>query len=203
MDFTNVDTLLATIGTVITILITVYKGIKPVYTLCKKKYDSVKSFIKDVSDCVQLVNTELKTNHGSSIKDAISRIDNKVMGLESKNKAYLSHIGLPIFELNSSGQLTWINRAGFSLLKKDFTELKDLGWMGLVCPDDRDRVESEIEDSSRQRRAFSIKFNLLFENKYNAVIFEATPLFEKEKFNGYFGVIKIADDDYVEFVMPK
>lgn len=197
MELKDIEVIIGIIIAVITTLYGLYKkGIVPMFKLCRNKYDSVKSFICDVQESVKLVNTELKPNHGSSIKDAISRIDNKVHILEAKNRAYFSHMQVPIVEFNENGHLIWMNRAGHNLFQKDMSELVNFGWLSSLSKKDRDIVEDEIIDAVRQERSFSIQFTIDNHNKILDILCDASPILTNHgKFFGYFGILRILPEN--------
>jgi hypothetical protein len=191
MDLTNVEKWVAVTGAAAPILYGLYKkGVVPMFTYCKTKYAKAKTFISDISDCIKLVNLELTPNHGSSIKDAICRIDHRVYTLEEKNRVFLQHLDVPHIDLNKLGHLQWANRACLKLFNKDFTEVRNFGWLGCINSIDRDIIEEELKDSIRQERSFTGTFKL--NDKIN-VILEATAIFsENGGFNGYLGVLKLS-----------
>lgn len=177
------------------------KGIVPMFKLCKNKYDSIKSFVCDLQESVQLVKTELQSNHGSSIKDAIFRIDDKVHILEAKNRAYFAHVHLPIIEFDINGHLVWMNRSSYTLFGKDLSELRNFGWLSSIDPEDRERVEEDITNSVRQQRSFSTKFKIINQDKSVVVVCDAAPIITNNgKFNGYFGTLQPAN--YKDIVCP-
>lgn len=197
VDFSKVETIIAIVAGSLPILFAIHKGLVKMLNLVKGKYISTRNFINELSDCIKLVNTELKPNHGSSIKDAISRIDNKINVIDLKNRAYLSHIEIPVIELDSVGNLQWTNRAGYRLFGKDLSELINLGWLGCIVNEYRDMVESELQDGIRQKRGCSIQFKLKTNNKEMDVILDMSPIITGGHLNGFFGIIRTLDDSFM------
>lgn len=197
LNLSDLETMIAIIAGSLPIIFAIYKGLVKMLSLVKKKYISTKNFINELGDCVKLVNTELKPNHGSSIKDAISRIDNKISIIDLKNRAYLSHMEVPVIELDSNGNLQWTNRAGFKLFGKDLSELLNFGWFGCIINEQRDTVEAEILDCIRQKRACSINFKIKTNKKDMDVTLDVSPIVINGNLNGFFGIIRSLDNSFM------
>jgi len=88
------------------------KFINPLFKLVKN-HDV---FIKSVNDLRQLMEKELKTNGGNSIKDAIidmratcGRIEGRQKVIIQRTKAALHYSNISLFETDEQGRLVWCN----------------------------------------------------------------------------------------------
>lgn len=185
------------VGAIVTIvgaLVGLYKYV--IYPIYKRILFNFKLFwgvILDVASIHEIIKKEFTTNGGSSIKDAIKRIECKVNILEFKNRAILSLDTRPIFKTNETGNYIWINDAfvkeiGFSL---DF--LKNGGWISMIEESDRKRVKEAWNESILDKRSFLSKFTILKSNDAKIdVICSACPIIsEDNNLIGYIGTMTL------------
>lgn len=159
-------------GSVLSALGVLYKYvIIPLYD----KYIKLKEKIKnDYNQWRSLANTavlvhdiitkELQTNGGSSIKDALKRIENKLTFIEAKNKAYLSLEDEPIWESDEFGHCIWANHSYLKITGFEFNYLKNAGWISIINEEDRSRVREEWNRAVEEKRVFYCEYII---NRYD------------------------------------
>lgn len=72
---------------------------------------------------------ELKPNGGSSIKDAINRIDRKLVRNESIQKAIINAQDIPWFSTNQQGEIIEIGRPLCRVLRRSEHEILNYNWI--------------------------------------------------------------------------
>ena len=119
------------------------KIVKKSYIKIKEKYIYLESLILKIDE----ISKEFVPNHGSSMKDAITKIQNEL----SKNtdisekvlikiKWLLDNGDIPVFESDNEGKCIWANTAYLNLIKRDLNSILGHGWKNIVSEEDRGRV---------------------------------------------------------------
>ena len=124
-----------------------------------------KSIIKRLDE----ISNELKSNHGSSLRDAVNRIDNKVTNIHYRMNAFQSSYDIMSDTLNISrftadinGKLTFVNiplKLLIGVVDKDAL-LKD-SWLDFVHMDDRVRLESDIRRNVNNKTSGHHTFRII------------------------------------------
>lgn len=119
-------------------------------------------FIKSVDDLRNLMEKELQTNGGNSLKDAIitlrdtcQRIEDRQKVIIQRTKAALHYSNVPLFETDEHGRLVWSNAYLCELTKDIVTSIEGFDWINLFSEDERDEVMSEFQSCLRMNRRFS------------------------------------------------
>ncbi len=131
------------------------------YTLCLKTKDGylkVKKHIDNACYAMQLVNRELGSNGGSSIKDSIKRIETKISVNDGKYRAAMCLHDEPIWECDKNGNCIWVNHSYSKLTGIDSDYLKNKGWFNIVAESDRSRVRDEWVASIEEERIFTCEY---------------------------------------------
>jgi len=136
----------------------IYKFVwKPGSRLLKKlKEAHVK--LMDSLPILENIAAEFKPNGGSSLRDAINRLESGVSEVVQKNRIIASEMKIACFETDKHGMCIWVSPKW-----QEFTGLasdKSLGngWINAICPDDRDRVFDEWAHCLEQGRDFSLDY---------------------------------------------
>lgn len=102
----------------------------------KKRYEEIKElFLK-----VQLISEEFRPNGGSTLRDAINRIEHSVSTNEQKTLALIKSMPLGIWISDKHGKCTDVNRSICTLTGRTESELKGDNWSNWIHPDERDDV---------------------------------------------------------------
>ena len=111
---------------------------------------------------------ELKPNGGSSIKDAVVRLDKAVAQLvtnteiiSSKQWALVATQPSPVFETDNEGRCIRANTSYMNLAERDFEQLKGYGWENFLHSEDRELVSDEWQEAVRKRRAFDLRYRVV------------------------------------------
>jgi PAS domain S-box-containing protein len=174
-----------------TISISAFKYIYRLYNLVHKEIIDR----KELSDKVNIILSEVTPNHGTSLKDTISRIEcitynneKMIRMIGDRQKWILDKQNIPIFESDSDGMCTWANDAYLEFLKRDSTEVLGNGWRNFIHEDDRVRVVSEWEKAVTEGRSSQSTYRMI--NK-DGEVFNVECYATKHIDNGYSGNIKI------------
>lgn len=114
--------------------------------------------LKNIENIVQ---KELTTNGGSSIRDAITRIDKRQILDETRNRAMLEHLGVPFWEADHEGKVLYISREFCLLVHRVVDDLLGNAWISTVHPDHRDAVLREWNACVEQGRVFTMEFSYI------------------------------------------
>ena len=104
---------------------------------------------------------ELTPNGGSSIKDAIGRIETRQL-IEVQVRKALSNDSLSgVWETDASGQCTYANRTYQRIVGRSYEDLEGWGWTNIIHKDDRAHVVQEWKEAVADRREFQTKFRVV------------------------------------------
>jgi PAS domain S-box-containing protein len=101
--------------------------------LGRKEIDDVK---KSVMDLTNFVRDKLTKNGGSSIFDAIKRIEERQMASDSRQSALLNDSKSGYFFCDSHGKNTWVNRTYARFLDCGANELLGFSWKRFIKTDE-------------------------------------------------------------------
>ena len=151
--------ILSSIGGVFTLLTIFWKKfINPIIKLVQN-HDS---FIKSVDNLKELMEKELKTNGGNSLKDAIidlrqtcRRIENRQKIIEQRTKAALHYSNIALFETDVAGRLVWNNVHLCKFFETESTNLEGYDWLSIISENERESVLEEFTSCLNMNRKFS------------------------------------------------
>jgi len=123
------------------------KIIKPVSRMAKS-HDYMTENISHIKN-------ELMTNGGSSIKDAINRIEKRQIMIDKRSKAVFYKVDSPIFEVDENGNLLWANKK-FNDIRGN-KNLKGIDWVVLIDEPQREYFLRELESCSEKIRELSFE----------------------------------------------
>jgi len=150
MDIFFVSKLIGALGAILTALYACYKGTVKVYKGGRKVTEQWNRMV-----------AELTPNGGSSIKDAIGRIETRQLIEVQVRKALNNDAIYGIWESDSEGRCTYANRTYQRIVGRNYEDLEGWGWVSAVHPDDRKRITDEWKLSIEQKREFSNEFRVL------------------------------------------
>ena len=178
------------------------KIIKPLYIGLSKFYDLV--------DNIELVVAEFTPNGGSSIRDAVDRIEIRQLLSDQRQRVFFQDLNLAICETNADGECTRVNRTFARLTGRLPSELLKFNWVNAIDPDDRDRIFKEWLSAVEAKREFSAHYNILHINGTKIPVYARTfPLYGLEKLDkgkvqavvGHIGLVTI-DSHNPEVYLP-
>jgi PAS domain S-box-containing protein len=175
------------------------------YKYGKKWYYRRKEHTKrqqEMADKINIIFSELTPNHGSSLKDKVNNIDEKLVEntvLTKDNSAMLKVVTArqqwildmqtsPIFESDCNGLCTWVNDAYIDIIKRSKEEILGHGWKNFIHEDDRERVVNEWDNAVAEQRSSQSSYRIVSKD---GKIYEVECYAVKHKDNGYTGNLKI------------
>lgn len=178
--------ILGAAGTGLAGIVTIYKHI--LHPFMQKVLEG----IDNIYSMKKIIEKELQTNGGSSMKDAIKRIDRSNSIQDGRHHAALSLKKDPIWEADADGNYIWVNSAYVKETGFDIEHLKNRSWLITVSDKDRDRVKQEWEDCVRYQTVFECDYNLECVSETKKVRCLAHPIISDydKKIVGYVGVLE-------------
>jgi len=114
------------------------------------------------------IKLQLRTNGGTSLKDAMNRIETKlgevkndVAVLKGRESARMYLDAQPTFECDANGYATALNKSLLDLMGLEIDEAIGYGWLKSVKQIDQDRVQREWESSVMNGREFNSNYTLI------------------------------------------
>jgi PAS domain-containing protein len=98
--------------------------------------------------------SEFKPNGGSSLRDAINKIQSTVVIVDARQWAIVAGLRDPMWESDANGGCVRANRALLDLVQRNFDEMAGTGWENIIYADDRARVWQEWVSSVERKRTF-------------------------------------------------
>ena len=123
---------------------------------CKKCVKVIKPVIKMVKghdylvDSLKQIKGELTTNGGSSIKDAINRIEKRQIMIDKRSKAVFYNVEEAIFEVDQNGFILWANKSFHNIMGTK--NIKGLDWISYIDEPQRENFLREFESCSERLR---------------------------------------------------
>lgn len=134
------------------------KVIKPY--LDKRKKEKQKYF-----DMVEAIHAELKFNGGSSIKDAVLRLERgqseilyKLADIEESQKLALNINGTAFWYSNVAGECEYVSPGLENLIHRGSSEMLGNMWVSWIIPEDKERIFEAWQ--------FSVENKTVFDEQY-------------------------------------
>jgi PAS domain S-box-containing protein len=141
-------------------------------------------------------------NNGSSMPDALSRLEISVAALAAQNdatfalsEAMLWNHPKAIFQCDDKGSNTFVNNAYARLLTTNVEDLIGLNWRSYVHPDDLLKYDSIWKQAFEEKRAcwFHIRM-IASDGEIIPVSVQFTVLRTQNKFCGFLGMVDLHPD---------
>lgn len=153
MDTTTIVELLgfagAVIGVISPLIVIVYrKSSKFIKRVCEI-IDEHEIIVQDI----KTIKKEITRNSGSSLRDAIDRMEKRQIVLDQRSKAVFHHYEQPIFEITETGDLEWGNNIFFETFQVD--KKSGMDWVSYIDESCRAQFLEELNsclDMSREIR---------------------------------------------------
>lgn len=167
--------------------------------------------IKEAYDIIISMSEQFSTNGGSSMRDAINRIEARQIIQEQRQKLLAMDAPFAILETNSEGNFIDVNRTFCRWVGRSTEELLGKGWINSLSPAWRELVFDEWESSISQQREFSMKFRIVDIDGDTIPVFStAFPLYDSKKILvGWVGMMyktdhkEVPDDPDQDETIPK
>ena len=148
-------------------------------------------FSKKINSALSLIETELRPNGGSSIKDIINKIHKRQIKLEESQRTVLNTMSLGIWEFDVEGNVIWANQALLKIMGASFDDTKGFGWLNSLCLMFRDGIQDDWALALKQQRIFKAEYCFVSpEGVHRPVDVEIDPLKGATgEVVGYLGVV--------------
>ena len=117
---------------------------------------------KEMCRRVGAIEGELKPNGGSSLRDAVSRVEQITIGTRAHVRLSYQISRTPTFEIDVGGRVTWVNRAYVEQYGLSLEDISGNKWLSQIHPDDRDRVVREWAHIVEDQRQGDVKYQASF-----------------------------------------
>ena len=143
-------------------------GLKVLWSLLKKGYakwfsmfgvGDIKKDIGSLGEQLEFIVSELLPNGGSSLKDALNRIEHSVALTNERQRARMLDSVDMVFETDPNGDCIWVNRTYARVTNRLPAELLGHGWVNAIAASDRDRVTQGWYTSTQENREFDMDFS--------------------------------------------
>ena len=113
-----------------------------------------------LSEKLDFIVDQLKPNSGTSLRDAINRLEKNQRLSDAKMSHYLDTKDTAMFETNEEGLFVWVSKGYESLTGRSSNDLKNWGWTLAIDPLDLERIRSEWQLAISQKRAFETTYRI-------------------------------------------
>jgi PAS domain S-box-containing protein len=164
-----------------------------IYTFSRKIYKKLQTIVGTM-ESMQLVVKNFSRNGGSSLIDAIDRIEKRQVLMEHREKAILSEAAIPVFQTDAHGNCVWVNKNYQKIAGRPFEEICGRGWENIIHIDEQKRVIDEWDMAIRNKRDFESTYHVV--NRESGTIYNVRCKASAMKdisgqCIGWFGVMKI------------
>jgi PAS domain S-box-containing protein len=161
--------------------------LKPSWSFHWKLFEAVEKALKAYPVIVKMAD-DFKPNGGHSLRDAVDRMERNQNIIQSRMYALLYTAQDAMFEADSNGAFTWVNRAWCETTGFHDHEAIGYGWLNSICSDYQANITAQWKLAIEQKRDCIIEFDLV--TKADQVIpakIETTTLREHGNVVGYMG----------------
>lgn len=153
----------------------VYLRIKFFLTRIKLMWD-IAPRMESVDSKLTEIHQQLITNGGSSLRDAINRIEKKVYVTGEITRDIIKDDIKGKYTTDVNGLYDWTNRTYLKMIDKELSQLAGDGWQSFVSESDRDRVIDEWVDCMETGREFDITYSILNNGRKQLIHNSARPI---------------------------
>ena len=121
-----------------------------------KKIDSIYTSIEVNLPVLLKIKDEFSPNGGSSLKDAINRLEVGQQKNTERHKLLISELGMSFFETDAKGSCIWVSPKWENLTGILHENAMGNGWINAIHPWDREKVYKEWSESIKQQRSFNM-----------------------------------------------
>lgn len=147
--------------------------------------------VADVLNSLEVIKHQLTPNGGSSLRDAVDRIEARIILTEQRARLLCMDSPMAVFETDPAGEFIHVNRTLVRWTGRSSQDLEGNGWLNAVFPPDRVQVYNDWLTAISQEREFSADFSLRHDSgAVFTVHCSAFPMYDsKGILAGWMGVI--------------
>jgi PAS domain S-box-containing protein len=157
-----------------------------VYTIWSKIIRPVVNWLRKMAGLLETMEKEFKPNGGSSMRDAINRIELRQIIADQRVKALDNDSIRGVWEADQEGKLIHTNRTYQRIVGSTAEALDGFGWVNTIHPEDRESVMKEWDSAVKQQREFYGVFRLKNKKK---VVSVGYPLRHGDKVHKWAGIL--------------
>lgn len=154
----DVVALIALIGTVTVFLWR--KALLPTIRGVRKVLQEIDT-LADSRIKIDSIYNELHPNGGSSIRDAINRIEMRLVQVEQKQNVYLLESPQGIYETDHEGNYIGVNRTFLRMVARTEKEVLGRGWVHCIADSDKERVKKAWDEAVEHGMEFSMIYDMI------------------------------------------
>lgn len=142
---------------------------------------------------IDKIYTELFPNHGSTLRDAVDRVERSILRVSLKQHVFLQQHDDGYFETDANGECIFVNQRYCHMVRRTESECLGTGWVHNIHPEDRANVSKEWLESVSGKRVFRMRYRFIRNDGTAIEVFgQGSPLLDPHtnKLLGYFGTIK-------------
>lgn len=179
----SIDAAAVTLGVFGSIAFVYKKAVVPMF---KWTSSMVRSLEK-----IDNIHEQMFTNGGSTLRDAVNRIEYRINLLEKKQGIYILDTPHGVYESNEDGEVTSVNRTMCRLTGKTENEILGNGWLTSVAEHDRERVDDAWNYAIGNKIEFKTTYDMISsDGEMFKVRTHANPIKSSDgKVIGYIGII--------------
>lgn len=114
---------------------------------------------------VKTIRKELTPNGGSSLRDAINRVERKMESIEFAQHISWDFYSVPMFRTDGAGACQWVNQTYLDLVKRGKEFVLGKGWESCIHYEDRENVAREWENACKDSRNFDMSYRMVDVNQ--------------------------------------
>lgn len=133
------------------------------FTTVEADRRSLAEFRKQSVERWEAILAELRPNGGTSLKDAISRIEERQVWQWGRTDLIMHAMAdaAAVYETDHTGHCVWVSPAYCRVTGRTLEECLGLGWVVVIHPDDAIRVRTEWESAVADHRPFGMHYRMV------------------------------------------
>lgn len=153
--------------------------------------------LKTSVEVLQKINEQFSPNGGSTLRDAINRIEARQVIQEQRHKMLSMDAPFAIFETDANGNYIDVNRTYCRWVGRSLSELQGNGWINCIAPVWQETVMQSWNTALQQQREFTMKYKLVDTDDTLINVFAtAFPLYDtKRNLVGWVGIMYNIDTE--------
>jgi len=119
------------------------------------------AYVRKISSMVNKVHGQLVPNGGSSLKDAVTRIEERIGRIETFQHASLAITGRAYWLSDSNGYCTYASPRLCERIGAAQEQVMGLGWISFIAQEDRDTCRREWLSATGDMREFHMPYTVI------------------------------------------
>lgn len=195
MELPTLGAVAATVGSVGAIVAGAWtlwrKALKPMFDIISSRYRNLNA-IPQIQDSLKLISEQLVPNGGTSLRDAVDRLEANQVLMASKQRVMLETSRITMMTVNAAGMVTDVSEPLCEMLDRSREDLLGNNWISVVHPEDREDLQNEWDSAVDCHRNIDAHFRFMVNGEHECVgvYLKASALPPvKNKPSGYLAVI--------------